>query len=186
MAEPMVKAMRRRRLEWFGHLKRRDETETIRAVAIIKIDGMPLRGKPRLRWGKTLSGGTWKHCTSGSNYPLTGTYGNVSAIPVTPHNVTAAKCEKSEKEYVAHDNETGASITGYRIETRWITMVSHRDVYTGLSKLRFPWHIIIWIIYSLLITAGRNNCEKVKQIWRTKYALWLIIALGRVIAEMGT
>ena len=42
--------------------------------------------------------------------------------------MTAAKCEKSEKEYVSDENETGASITGYRIETRWITMVSQRDV----------------------------------------------------------
>ena len=69
----------------------------------------------------------------------TGKYGNVSAIPVTPHNVTAAKCEKSEKEYVADENETRAYITGYWIETRWITMAGHRDVYvyTGLSQLHF-------------------------------------------------
>ena len=29
--------MGRRRLEWFGHVKRRDETENIRAVAEIKM-----------------------------------------------------------------------------------------------------------------------------------------------------
>ena len=31
--EPIATAMRRRRLEWFGHIKRRDATENIRAVA---------------------------------------------------------------------------------------------------------------------------------------------------------
>ena len=35
--EPIVTVMRRRRLEWFGHVKRRDETENIRAVAEMKM-----------------------------------------------------------------------------------------------------------------------------------------------------
>ena len=30
--EPIAMVMRRRRLEWFGHVKRKDETENIRAV----------------------------------------------------------------------------------------------------------------------------------------------------------
>ena len=37
--EPIATAMRPRRLEWFGHVKRRDETENIRAVAEIKREG---------------------------------------------------------------------------------------------------------------------------------------------------
>ena len=53
----MVKFIRKRRLEWFGQIKRRDETETIGAVTMIKIDGMPLRGRPKLRWKK--------HCQEG-------------------------------------------------------------------------------------------------------------------------
>ena len=32
----MVKVMRSRRMEWFGHIKRRHETGIIRAVTIIK------------------------------------------------------------------------------------------------------------------------------------------------------
>ena len=31
-AEPIAMVMRRRKLDWFGHVKRRDETENIRAV----------------------------------------------------------------------------------------------------------------------------------------------------------
>ena len=41
--EQMVMVMRRRRLEWFGHVKRRDETETNRAVVELKMD----RKRPR-------------------------------------------------------------------------------------------------------------------------------------------
>ena len=42
-----VMVMRRRRLEWFGHVKRRDETENIRAVAEMKIERKLHRGRLR-------------------------------------------------------------------------------------------------------------------------------------------
>ena len=35
--EPIAMVMRRRRLEWFGHVERIDETEHIRAVVEIKM-----------------------------------------------------------------------------------------------------------------------------------------------------
>ena len=40
--EPIVMVMRRRRLEWFGHVKRRAETESIRAVVKMKMEGSAL------------------------------------------------------------------------------------------------------------------------------------------------
>ena len=39
--EPIAMVMRRRRLEWFGHVKRRDETENIQAVVQMKRWGRP-------------------------------------------------------------------------------------------------------------------------------------------------
>ena len=42
--------MRRRRLEWFRHVKRRYKTENIRAVAELKMEGKRPRGRPKLRW----------------------------------------------------------------------------------------------------------------------------------------
>ena len=44
----------RRRLEWFVHGKRRDETENIRAVAEMKLEGKRPRGRPKLRWKETV------------------------------------------------------------------------------------------------------------------------------------
>ena len=52
---PMV--MRRRRLEWFGHVKRSDETENIREVVEMKMEGSTLE-EDRSCGVKTLSGGT--------------------------------------------------------------------------------------------------------------------------------
>ena len=44
--EPIAMVMRGRRLEWFGQVKRREETENIRAVAEMKMEGKRLRGRP--------------------------------------------------------------------------------------------------------------------------------------------
>ena len=52
--EPIATVMRRRRLEWFGHIKRGDETEYIRAVAEMKMKGKRIRGRPKLRWYDTI------------------------------------------------------------------------------------------------------------------------------------
>ena len=49
--------MRRRRLEWFGHVKRRGETENIRAVTEIKMEGSALEEDQSCD-GKILSEGT--------------------------------------------------------------------------------------------------------------------------------
>ena len=58
--EQIATVMRRRRLGWFGHVKRRDETENIRAVVEMKMEGKRPRGRPKLRWnhGRIRSGGT--------------------------------------------------------------------------------------------------------------------------------
>ena len=52
--EQIATVMRRRRLEWFGHVKRRDETENIRAVVEMKMDSKRPRGRPKLRWKDTV------------------------------------------------------------------------------------------------------------------------------------
>ena len=39
--EPIAMVMRRRRLEWFGHVNRRDETENIRVVVEMKMREAP-------------------------------------------------------------------------------------------------------------------------------------------------
>ena len=52
--EPIATVMRRRRLEWFGHVKRRDETENIRADAEMKMEGKLPRGSPKLGWNDTV------------------------------------------------------------------------------------------------------------------------------------
>ena len=52
--EAIATVMRRRRLEWFGHVKRRGEAENIRAVAEMKMEGKRPRGRPQLRWKDTV------------------------------------------------------------------------------------------------------------------------------------
>ncbi len=77
----MATVMRRRRLEWFGYVKSRGETENIRAVAEMKMEGKRPRGRP-------------KPGTSRRNGPLTEKDGKVSTRPATPNRETAAKGEK--------------------------------------------------------------------------------------------
>ena len=48
--EPIAMVVRREPwLEWFGHVKTRDEIENIRAVAEMKMEGKCPRGRPKLR-----------------------------------------------------------------------------------------------------------------------------------------
>ena len=49
--EPIATVTIRRRLEWFWHVKRRDETENIRAVVELKMEGKRLRGR---QWNDTV------------------------------------------------------------------------------------------------------------------------------------
>ena len=48
--QPIAMVMRRRRPEWFGHVKRRDGTENIRAVVEMKTERKRRRGRPKLTW----------------------------------------------------------------------------------------------------------------------------------------
>ena len=52
--EPIATVTRRRRLEWFWNVKRRDETENVRAVVEIKMEGKHPRGRPKLSWKDTV------------------------------------------------------------------------------------------------------------------------------------
>ena len=52
--EQIATVMRRRRLDRFGHVKRRDETENIRAVVEMKMEGKRPRGRPKSRWKVTI------------------------------------------------------------------------------------------------------------------------------------
>ena len=51
---PTAMVARRRRLEWFGHVKRREETENTRAVAEMKMERKRPIGTPKLRWKDTV------------------------------------------------------------------------------------------------------------------------------------
>ena len=52
--EQIATVMRRRRLEWFGHVKRKYETENIRVVIEMKMQGKRPRGRPKLWWMDTV------------------------------------------------------------------------------------------------------------------------------------
>jgi hypothetical protein len=47
-------SMRRRRLQWYGHVCRRDKEEDIRMVAEMRIRGKRKRGRPKRRWLDTI------------------------------------------------------------------------------------------------------------------------------------
>ena len=52
--EAIAIGMRRRRLQWYGHVRRRDREEDIRMVAEMRIQGKRKRGRPKKRWMDTV------------------------------------------------------------------------------------------------------------------------------------
>ena len=94
--EAIATVMRRRWLEWFGHVKRGGETENIRAVAEMKMEGKRPRIRPTLRWNDTVRR-KLKARNIKEEWATDREHGKVSARPATPNRETAAKCEKCEK-----------------------------------------------------------------------------------------
>ena len=52
--QPITMVMRRKMLEWFGHVKRRDETGNIRSVVEMEMEEKRPRGRPTLLWKDTV------------------------------------------------------------------------------------------------------------------------------------
>jgi hypothetical protein len=49
-APNIVNVIKIRRLEWFGHVVRMNETRSVKKIFEGKLDGRRGRGRPRLRW----------------------------------------------------------------------------------------------------------------------------------------
>ena len=82
--EPIAMAITKRRMDWFGYVKRRDETENIRVFVEMEMEGGALE-EDRSCGENTLSEAIGKPGTSGRNGPLTRKDGNASARPSIPH-----------------------------------------------------------------------------------------------------
>ncbi|GKE20067.1 hypothetical protein Tco_1431579, partial [Tanacetum coccineum] len=48
--ETIIHKMREGRSRWFGHVKRRPQSMPIRRVEALLVDGLRIRGRPKLRW----------------------------------------------------------------------------------------------------------------------------------------
>ena len=98
----------RRRLEWFGHVKRKEETENIGAAAEMTTEGKRPRGAPRKRQKDTVRRDmkAWKirEEWGTDREKLKGI-----SRTTTPHRKTAVKCEKvynnSTSFYLAHNRQ---------------------------------------------------------------------------------
>ena len=52
---PIRDVMRKKRLEWYGHVCRRESDEDIRRVYEMKVEGSRGRGRPKQRWSDTIN-----------------------------------------------------------------------------------------------------------------------------------
>ena len=52
--EVLENVLRRRRLRWFGHVKRRDEEDPLKRVGELVVEGRRPPGRPRKSWRKTV------------------------------------------------------------------------------------------------------------------------------------
>ena len=57
--QPMATHLMHKRLRWYGHVRRRDESHTTRTVLDMVVEGVRPRGRPKLRY-MAPSGGTSK------------------------------------------------------------------------------------------------------------------------------
>ena len=50
MVKPITTYVTQKRLSWYGHVMRREDTNVAKQVTSMKVGGKRLRGRPRLRW----------------------------------------------------------------------------------------------------------------------------------------
>ena len=50
MVKPITTYVIQKRLSWFGHVTRREETSVAKQVTTMKVGGKRHRGRPKLRW----------------------------------------------------------------------------------------------------------------------------------------
>ena len=50
MVKPITTYVTQKRLSWYGHVMRREDTNVAKHVATMKVGGKKPRGRPRLRW----------------------------------------------------------------------------------------------------------------------------------------
>ena len=52
---PIRDVMRKKRLEWYGHVCRRESDEDIRRVYEMRVEGSRGHGRPKQRWSDTIN-----------------------------------------------------------------------------------------------------------------------------------
>ena len=52
--QPIATHLMRKRLRWYGHVRRRDESHTTRTVLDMVVEGVRPRGRPKLRYMNTI------------------------------------------------------------------------------------------------------------------------------------
>ena len=52
--ENLEHRLRKTRLRWFGHVKRRDENSTLRRAMELKVEGRRPVGRPKKTWSKVV------------------------------------------------------------------------------------------------------------------------------------
>ena len=50
MVKPITTYVTQKRLSWYGHAMRREDTNVAKHVTTMKVEGKRPRGRPRLRW----------------------------------------------------------------------------------------------------------------------------------------
>jgi len=48
--------MKKNRLRWFGHIMRKEDSEALRTVMKLSVEGRIGRGRPKKKWSNAISG----------------------------------------------------------------------------------------------------------------------------------
>ena len=57
--EPLMDVVKRNRLRWLGHMLRKDESDWVRRVMEMNVEGSRERGRPRKTWLKVVEEEMW-------------------------------------------------------------------------------------------------------------------------------
>ena len=131
MVKPITTYIAQKRLSWYGHVMRREDTSVAKLVTTMKVGGKRPRGRPRPWGGWTVCETIWNNTSSIQSSHRTEKHGGEQSWLSTRTGIRSAKVRKDEHSWSSeysvianlHQGEVVPILLSFKVWRRKYTTV---------------------------------------------------------------